>query len=63
MNLTPEEPVERTALVHRLDAGDVQAEREGVHGRLRQPVEQERVHTVQPRSAQSRPPGLHPIGR
>src|SRR5712692_7231843 len=53
-----EEPVEQAALVHHLDAAHVQAERAGLHSRLRQLLQHKRVHTVQPQLA-----GQHQAGR
>jgi hypothetical protein len=46
-----EEALQQTALVHDLDAPHVQAERAGMHVRLRLPLQHDHVHAVQPQLA------------
>ena len=41
-----EEPLQQTALVHHLDAAHVQSERADGPGRLRVPLQHERVHAL-----------------
>jgi hypothetical protein len=57
-----EEPVEQAALVHHLDAANVQAERTGLRGRLGQLLEHDRSHPGQPQLAGQHQPGRSTAG-